>query len=107
MYLLSRQNLVGTSIDEDVASLVASTLISTENDYEQRLQVGNFHTDSDNIHQSTQIRMVNMTDDISREIEETLITSFLQFELEDAVSDHPTDMKTIDCNHSRIGTFIT
>ena len=51
--------------------------------------------------------MFNMKDDISHEIEETVITNFLQSALDYDEYHHLDDMKTIDCNHIRIGTFIT
>ena len=50
--------------------------------------------------------MVNMEDDIIHEAEETVITSFLQFLLDDIEGMHQEDMNIIDCNHIRIGTFI-
>ena len=48
-----------------------------------------------------------MKDDISHEVKQTVTTNFLQFALGDDEYHHPDDMKIIDCNHIRIGTFIT
>ena len=48
-----------------------------------------------------------MEDDISHDAEETVITSFLQFALDDTEDEHQDDMNSIDCNHICIGTFVT
>ena len=94
-------------MDEYVSSLVASTLVLSSKDNEQGSSDGNFHTECDNIRQPTPIRMVNMNDSISHEVEETVITNFLQFALGDENYHHPEDIKTIERNHIRIGTFTT
>ena len=78
-----KTNVVGTGIDEDVASLLASTLVSSTTDNHQGSSVVNCHNDSDDVHQPTPIRMVNVKDDISHEVEETVITNFLQFALDE------------------------
>ena len=48
-----------------------------------------------------------MKDEINHEVEETEIKNFLQVSLEDDEYYYPENMNTIDCNHIRIGTFIT
>ena len=101
-----KTNLVDTGIEEDVASLVASTLLSFTKDNDPNSSVGNCHIDNDHVQHSTPIRMVNMEDDISHEAEETVITNFLQFALENIEGMHQEDMNTIDCNCIRIGTFM-
>ena len=102
-----KTNLVHTGIDEDFASLVASTLISSTKYNDPNSSVGNRHIDNDYVQHSTPIRTINMEDDISNEAEETVITNLLQFALDDVEDKHQEEMNTIDCNHIRIGTSIT
>ena len=78
-----KTNLVDTGIEEDLASLVASTLVSSTTDNDTSPSAGNCHTDTDNIRQSTPIIMVHMKDEVIHEVEETVITNFLQFALLD------------------------
>ena len=100
-----KTNLVGTGIDEDVSSLLVSTLVSSNADNDQGSSAGNCHIESDNSKESLRIGMVNMKDDISHEVEVTVMTNFLQFSLEDDEYYHPEDMNAIDCNHIRILYF--
>ena len=102
-----KTNLVGSAIEKDVSSLLASILVSSATNNHQDASVGNCRTDSDNVHQLTPIRMVKMKDDVSHEVDEIVITDYLRFALDDVESNHPVDMSTIDCNQIRIGTFIT
>ena len=53
------------------------------------------------------LRLVNMQYDIRYEAEETVITNFLQFALDDTEEERQKDMNTIDCYHICIGTFVT
>ena len=66
-------------MDEDVSSLVASTLIPSTKDNDPNLSAGNCHTYNDFAQHSTLIRMVSMEDDKIHEAEETVTTNFLQF----------------------------
>ena len=100
-------NPVGIGIDKDVALLLASALISSITDNDQGSSAGYCHTDSDNTHYYTPIRMVNMEDVICHEAEETVRTNFLQSALDDTEDARTEDLSTIHCNHISIGTFIT
>ena len=51
--------------------------------------------------------MVNLNGDVCQEAEETVITNFLQFVLDDTEDYHREGMSTVHCNHIRISTFIT
>ena len=51
--------------------------------------------------------MVIMKDDIDHEVEETVITNFLQLAVGDDGCHQPEDTNPIDCNNIRIGTFTT
>ena len=99
-------NLVDTGIEEDVASLVASTLISRALNIDHEISTSNHCNVNDNTQRYTSISVVNMEDDICNEAEEAVITSFLQFALDNTEKEHQGDMNTIDCNHIRIGTFV-
>ena len=48
-----------------------------------------------------------MEEGIHQEAEETVITNFLQLSLNEAPQERSEDEDTINCNHIRIGTFIT
>ena len=71
-----KTNLVDIGIDEDVASFVASTLISLTKDNYPNSSVGSCHIDKNNVQHSTPIRMVNIEYDVSHETEEKMITHF-------------------------------
>ena len=83
-----KTSLVETGIDEYVASLVASTLVLSIIGNDTGPSVGDCQTDTDSVHQSTPIRMVNMKDDICHEVEGTVITTFY--------GSHSTMMSTIN-----------
>ena len=102
-----KTDLLGTGIDQNFASLLASTLISSTADNNQGSSAGSCHTDRDNIRHSKPIRLVSMEDIICHEAEETVITIFLQFALDDTEDAHAEDIRTTHCNHIHIGTFIT
>ena len=59
-----KTSLVDTGVDEDISSLVASTLVSSTKDIGTGSSTGNCHIDNGTVHRSRPIRKIIMEDDV-------------------------------------------